>query len=401
VKYRLLAPLLDERSLRVSLAAEAMALGYGGMSRVAKAAGVSRTTIYAGMQELKGAGGEAARVEERRRVRKPGGGRKRQREQDETLLSDLDRLLDPVTRGDPMSPLRWTCKSTTKLAAELRERGHRVSQTTVWGLLDELGYSMQSNRKTREGAEHPDRNRQFEFIDSSVSDFLGRGLPVVSVDTKKKELIGRFKNSGREWQRKGEPEQVNMHDFADPELGKAIPYGVYDIARNEGWVSVGITHDTAEFSVETLRRWWYRMGRQVYPRASELLITADGGGSNGARARLWKLMLQRLADELGIAIHVRHFPPGTSKWNKIEHRMFCHITENWRGRPLTSQMAIVALISNTRTSQGLAIRAELDEGSYETGRKVTDQDMQTLAITRCDFHGEWNYSLSPRLTRTP
>jgi hypothetical protein len=245
------------------------------------------------------------------------------------------------------------------------------------------------------------RNTQFEFIDSSVSDVLGRGLPVVSVDTKKKELIGRFKNSGRERQRKGESEQVNMHDFADPELGKAIPYGVYDIARNEGWVSVGITHDTAEFSVETLRRWWYRMGRQVYPRASELLITADGGGSNGARVRLWKLMLQRLADELGIAIHVRHFPPGTSKWNKIEHRMFCHITENWRGRPLTSQMAIVALISNTRTSQGLAIRAELDEGSYETGRKVTDQDMQTLAITRCDFHGEWNYSLSPRLTRAP
>ncbi len=398
VKYLILAPLLDERSLRVCLAAEATALGYGGVSRLAKAAGVSRTTIHAGMQELKRGGWEVTRVEERRRVRRPGGGRKRQKEQDETLLADLDRLLDPVTRGDPMSPLRWTCNSTTKLAAELRGMGHRVSQATVWRLLDELGYSMQSNRKTREGADHPDRNAQFEFIGSSVNDFLQRGLPVVSVDTKKKELIGRFKNSGREWHRKGEPEQVNMHDFPDKELGKAIPYGVYDIARNEGWVSVGITHDTAEFSVETIRRWWYRMGKQVYPLASEMLITADGGGSNGARVRWWKLMLQRLAEELGIAIHIRHFPPGTSKWNKIEHRMFCHITENWRGRPLTSQMAIISLISNTRTNQGLAIRAELDEGRYETGRKVTDEDMKTLAITRCDFHGEWNYSLSPHPT---
>jgi transposase len=401
VKYRILAVLLDERSWRVSLAAEATALGYGGVSRVAKAAGVSRTTIHAGMQELKGAGREVLRVEEGRRIRKPGGGRKRQQEQDQTLLSDLDRLLDPLTRGDPMSPLRWTCKSTTKLAAELRDRGHRVSQATVWRLLDELGYSMQSNRKTREGVEHPDRNAQFEFIGASVNDFLGRGLPVVSVDTKKKEFIGRLKNSGREWQRKGEPEQVNLHDFVDRDLDKAIPYGVYDIARNEGWVSVGITHDTAEFSVETLRHWWYRMGSQVYPRASEMLITADGGGSNGTRVRLWKLMLQRLADELGIAIHVRHFPPGTSKWNKIEHRMFCHITENWRDRPSTSQLAIVSLISNTRTRQGLATRAELDEGRYGIGRKVTEQDMKTLAITRCDFHGEWNYGLSPHPTRTP
>jgi transposase len=395
VKYRILTLLLDERSLRVCLAAEATALGYGGVSRLAKAADVSRTTIHAGMQELRRAGRDAAQVEERRGIRKPGGGRKRQKEQDETLLSDLDRLLDPVTRGDPMSPLRWTCKSTTKLAAELRGMGHRVSQATVWRLLDELGYSMQSNRKTREGADHPDRNAQFELIGASVNDFLSRGLPVVSVDTKKKELIGRFKNCGREWHRKGAPEQVNMHDFADKERGKAIPYGVYDIARNEGWVSVGITHDTAEFAVETIRRWWRRMGSQVYPLASELLITADGGGSNGARPRLWKLMLQRLADELGIAIHVRHFPPGTSKWSTIEPRMLCHITENWRGRPLTSQLAIVSLISNTRTNQGLAIRAELDQGLYATGKKVTDEDMKTLAITRCDFHGEWNYSLAP------
>jgi len=397
VKYRILTPLLDERALRVCLAAEATALGYGGVSRLAKAADVSRTTIYAGMQELRRAGRDTAQAEERR-IRKPGGGRKRRKEHDETLLSDLDRLRDPVTRGDPMSPLRWTCKSTMKLAAELRGMGHRVSQATVWRLLDELGYSMQSNRKTREGADHPDRNAQFELIGASVNDFLGRGLPVISVDTKKKELIGRFKNSGREWQRKGKPEQVNMHDFVDKELGKAIPYGVYDIARNEGWVSVGITHDTAELSVETIRRWWRRMGSRVYPLASEMLITADGGGSNGARVRLWKLMLQRLADELGITIHIRHFPPGASKWNKIEHRMFCHITENWRGRPLTSQMAIVSLISNTRTNQGLAICAELDHGLYETGKKVTDEDMKTLAITRCDFHGEWSYSLAPRST---
>jgi len=317
-------------------------------------------------------------------------------ELDPTLLSVLDTLLDPVTRGDPMSPLRWTCKSTTKLARELQAQGHKVSQSTVWRLLEKLGYSMQSNRKSREGTNHPDRNAQFEFINASAQEFLEQGRPVISVDTKKKELVGNFKNASREWQKKGEPVPVNMHDFADKELGKVIPYGVYDIARNEGWVTVGISHDTAEFAVESIRRWWVRMGQPMYPEATEILITADGGGSNGARVRLWRLELQRLADDLGLVFHVRHFPPGTSKWNKIEHRMFCHITENWRGRPLLSRVAVVELIAATSTEHGLTIRAELDEHTYETGRKVSDEEMELLAIERCDFHGEWNYSFSPR-----
>jgi hypothetical protein len=294
-----------------------------------------------------------------------------------------------------MSPLRWTCKSTTKLAAELRQMGHAVSQSTVWRLLDELGYSMQSNRKGREGASHPDRNAQFEYISNSAQDFLARRQPVISVDTKKKELVGPFKNGGREWQKKGEPLEVNIHDFADKQLGKVIPYGVYDIGRNEGWVSVGVTHDTAEFAVETIRRWWKTMGSAVYPEATELLVTADGGGSNGSRVRLWKVELQRLANELGMTIQVRHFPPGTSKWNKIEHRMFCHITENWRGRPLTSHMAIVNLISNTKTAQGLSIKAALDKATYETGRKISNAEMKTLSLVRCPFHGEWNYRIRP------
>jgi hypothetical protein len=403
-KYQLLSQQLDERSFRLCLGADATVLGYGGVSRVARATGVSRTTIHSGLSELQRENPgviQPASREDPRRVRSPGAGRKPQLAKDPKLAADLDRLLDPVTRGDPMSPLRWTCKSTTKLAAELQALGHTASQTTIWRLLDELGYSIQSNRKTREGMNHTDRNAQFEFIHADVNDFLVRGLPVISVDTKKKELIGPFKNTGREWRPKGKPEEVNMHDFADDELGKAIPYGVYDIGRNEGWVSIGITHDTAEFAVETIRRWWYRMGKAVYPNAGELLITADGGGSNGARVRLWKLQLQRLADELGLVLQVRHFPPGTSKWNKIEHRMFCHITENWRARPLTSQMAIVSLISNTRTAQGLSIQAELDEAAYETGKKVTDMEMNALLITHCNFHGEWNYSLSPHASAAP
>lgn len=294
-----------------------------------------------------------------------------------------------------MSPLRWTCKSTAKLAQQLREQGHTVSQATVWRLLDELGYSMQSNRKTREGSAHPDRNGQFEFIHATVREFLGQGLPVISVDAKKKELVGPFKNADQQWHKKEAPEEVNMHDFADPAWGKAIPYGVYDIARNEGWVSVGISHDTAQFAVEAIRQWWRRMGRSLYPGAPRLLITADGGGSNGARVRLWRVELQRLANELGIELHVRHFPPGTSKWNKIEHRMFCHITQNWRGRPLVSRMTVVKLIAATRTAQGLAIQAQLDEALYETGLKVSDAQMRSLALQRCEFHGEWNYSLAP------
>ena len=376
-----------------------MALGHGGVSRVAEAAGVSRNMIYAGLRELREAaparGREAERQQEQRRIRRPGGGRKRLAETDETLAADLNSLVDPLTRGDPSSPLRWTCTSTAKLAAELRARGHQASQATVWRLLDELGYSMQSNRKTREGSAHPDRNAQFEFINASAKEFLERGWPVVSVDTIK-ELIGPFKNAGREWQSKGRPLEVNMHDFPDPALGKVIECGIYDIGRNEGWVSVGISHDTAQFAVEAIRRWWLQMGQRAYPTAVEVLITADGGGSNGARVRLFKAELQRLADELGLKLHVRHFPPGTSKWNKIEHRMFCHITENWRGRPLLSRMAVVELIAATRTSKGLALKAGLDESDYQTGKVVSDQEMNQLSIERCDFHGDWNYSLSPR-----
>ena len=399
-KYQTLYERLDERSFRLCLASDALALGHGGISLVAKTAGVSRTTIHAGVRELRAPAPSTslsgAPDNGKRRVRRPGGGRKPLPEKNETLLEDLNALLDPLTRGDPMSPLRWTCKSTTKLAAELRARGHKVSQVSVWRLLDGLGYSMQSNRKRREGSDHPDRDAQFEFINATAREFLDHGWPVISVDTKKKKLIGLFKNPGKEWQKKAEPVEVNMHDFADPVLGKVIPYGVYDVGRNEGWVSVGISHDTAQFAVEAIRQWWLRMGQRVYPTAPDLLITADGGGSNGARVRLWKAELQRLADELGLRLHVRHFPPGTSKWNKIEHRMFCHITENWRGRPLITRMVVVDLIASTRTAQGLVILAELDEATYETGKTVTDEDMNSMAIERCDFHGEWNYRLSPR-----
>jgi transposase len=396
-KYNLLAPVLDERSLRLWAAAEACAAGYGGISRVSRATGFSRTTIHAGICELEASPSRPApkRAGATRRIRRPGGGRKRRKETDPQLLRDLDKLLDPVTRGNPMSPLRWTCKSTTKLAAELRQMGHVVSQSTVWRLLDELGYSMQSNRKGREGASHPDRNAQFEYISESAQEFLARRQPVISVDTKKKELVGPFKNSGREWQKKGEAVEVNIHDFADRRLGKVIPYGAYDIGRNEGWVGVGITHDTAEFAVETIRRWWKTMGSAAYPEAAELLIAADAGGSNGSRVRLWKVGLQRLANELRMTIHVRHFPPGTSKWNKIEHRMFCHITENWRGRPLTSRMAIVHLISNTKTAQGLSIKAALDKATYPTGKKISAAEMKALCVVPCSFHGEWNYSVRP------
>lgn len=392
-KYQTLSAVLDERTYRLCLAADAKAFGYGGISRVSRASGVSRTTIHTGLKELKSPGKDTGFTGDR--IRRPGAGRKNRTDEDPALLSDLDGLLDPTTRGDPMSPLRWTSKSTPKLTRELRKLGHRVSQPTVWRLLDELGYSMQSNRKTREGSDHPDRDAQFEYLNASVIEFLSRGDPVISVDAKKKELVGDFKNSGREWRKKGKPEEVRMHDFADPELGKAIPYGVYDLGRNEGWVSVGISHDTAEFAVETIRQWWNRMGRNAYPQARKLLITADGGGSNGSRLRLWKWELCRLAEETGLDIHVRHFPPGTSKWNKIEHRLFCHITANWRGRPLTSLVTIVSLISATRTAEGLEVRADLDDYTYKTGRKVSDTEMKGLPITRCDFHGDWNYKVSP------
>jgi hypothetical protein len=390
-KYEVLSATLDERAVRLCAAEDAKMFGYGGISFVAKAARLSRTTLYAGLAE---GATDRGRPLAAGRIRRAGGGRKRSKEKDQTLLADLDRLLDPATRGDPMSPLRWTCKSTPKLALELRALGHDVSQSTVWRLLDDLDYSMQSNRKTREGTGHADRNAQFEFIDRSARDFLARGLPVISVDTKKKELVGPYKNAGREWEKKGQPKEVNVHDFPDTKLGKVSPYGVYDVGRNEGWMSVGLTHDTAEFAVESIRRWWLRMGRRAYPTAKELLITADGGGSNGSRVRLWKIALHKLAQELGMCLHVRHFPPGTSKWNKIEHRMFCHITANWRAHPLIDYVTIIELISNAGTSKGLSIQAEIDSTMYETGKEVSDEELAAINIQRCDFHGDWNYALT-------
>jgi len=309
-------------------------------------------------------------------------------------------LVDPITRGDPESPLRWTCKSVRRLAAELAEQNHPVSPGTVAAVLREGGYSLQANRKTREGANHPDRNAQFEYISGQVQRVQGRGQPVVSVDTKKKELVGDFKNAGQEWQPQGEPEEVRMHDFADPDLGKAIPYGVYDLANNQGWVSVGITHDTAQFAAQTIRRWWENMGAKRFPRARELMITADGGGSNSSRSRLWKVALQELADQIGLTLQVCHFPPGTSKWNKIEHRLFSFITKNWRGKPLISHQTIVNLIASTTTKTGLLVRAALDTTYYETKRKVSNQDLAQVNLTRAEFHGDWNYSIAPRKKTT-
>jgi hypothetical protein len=395
-KFAILRPLLDERARRLWAAVEARAIGRGGISRVAEATGLSQATIRTGGKELAfpvTAPAPPARLEQ---VRRPGGGRTPLRTRDPHLVRALETLVDPVTRGDPMALLRWTCKSAAKLAAELQAQGHAVSERTVNRLLHDLGYSLQSNRKTLEGRQHPDREAQFQYINQRAKAFQRQGHPVVSVDTKKKALVGQFRNGGREWSPQGQPEQVKVHDFPAEALGKIIPYGVYDEATNTGWVSVGVDHDTAAFAVETVRRWWRYMGRQVYPRAKRLRITADGGGSNGSRCRLWKVELQRLADETGLRISVCHFPPGTSKWNKIEHRMFCHITENWRGRPLVSREVVVNLIGHTTTKTGLAIRSALDENSYPTGREVTEQQMESLAIKRDKFHGEWNYTLQPR-----
>jgi hypothetical protein len=393
-KYATLEPVLDERARRLWAATEARAIGWGGISRVAEATGLSHITIRAGLDEIQAIPGDEDDLAGG--IRRPGGGRKPLTEHDPRLLGALEALVDPVTRGDPMSPLRWTCKSADKLAEELTASGHPASERTVSRLLHALGYSLQSNRKTIEGNGHPDRDAQFRHINRRAKAFQRRGQPVVSVDTKKKELIGRFRNGGKEWRPKRHPEEVKVHDFAEKALGKAIPYGVYDPTDNTGWVGVGIDHDTAEFAVETLRRWWRAMGSRVYPGAAELLITADGGGSNGTRCRLWKWELQRLADEIGLRISVCHFPPGTSKWNKIEHRMFCHITENWRGRPLVSREVVVNLIGHTTTKQGLSIRSELDTNSYPLGQKVTAEQMESVYIQRGKFHGEWNYTILPR-----
>jgi transposase len=395
-KFAALAPLLDERTRRLWAAVEARAIGRGGITCVAEATGLSQTTIRAGLRELDSQSTSDTHQVTSERLRRPGGGRRALVAQDPGLLKALEALVDPVTRGDPMGPLRWTCKSAARLAMELQTQGHAVSERSVHRLLHDLGYSLQSNRKTIEGSHHPDRDAQFQHINQRVQVFQRQRQPVVSVDTKKKELIGQFRNGGREWAPKGQPEPVEVYDFPDKELGKVIPYGVYDMATNTAWVSVGVEHDTAEFAVETIRRWWQHMGSSVYPRAQRLLITADGGGANGSRNRLWKVELQKLADDIRLRIAVCHFPPGTSKWNKIEHRMFCHITENWRGRPLVSREVVVNLIGHTTTRTGLEIHSELNENSYPTGREVTDQQMESLTIKRDKFHGEWNYTLVPR-----
>jgi transposase len=394
-KFAALDPVMDERVRRQWAAAEAMALGWGGVSMVASVTGISRTTICTGMRELRARAAQR-KVAAESGIRRPGGGRKRRTEDDPGLLEALEALVEPVTRGHPESSLRWTCKSTRRLAQELTRQNHPVSERTVAALLHEAGYSLQANRKTREGDSHPDRNAQFAHINELVLRFQNRYQPVISVDTKKKELVGDFKNNGREWRPQDEPEVVRVHDFQDPALGKAIPYGVFDLTNNQGWVSVGIDHDTARFAAETIRRWWRRMGAKRFPAAKQLLITADGGGSNAARSRLWKVALQELADQIGLKLHVSHFPPGTSKWNKIEHRLFCHITQNWRGKPLVSHNVIVNLIANTRTQAGLKVRAELDTNSYPVGLKVADAEMATLKLRPADFHGDWNYSITPR-----
>lgn len=393
-KFRLVAVELDERRRRQWAAVEAREIGWGGISLVARATGLSRPTIMVGLGELELS--SKSRTLAAVRVRRPGGGRRTLAQSDPGLLEALERLIEPATRGDPMSPLRWTCKSTAKLAEELTRQNHPVTDRTVAMLLKQSGYSLQANRKTREGSSHPDRNAQFEYINRQVSAFQRRSQPVISVDTKKKELVGEFKNPGEEWQLKGQPEKVNVHDFPDKKLGKAIPYGVYDLVCNEGWVSVGIDHDTAEFACASIQRWWNEMGSTRFPKATELLITADGGGSNSSRNRLWKKSLQCLADELDLTLNVCHFPPGTSKWNKIEHRLFCFITKNWRGRPLTSYEVIVNLIASTTTKAGLTVRAALDPRRYKTGVEVSADELARLQISPAKFHGDWNYSIKPR-----
>jgi hypothetical protein len=390
-RFSVLSRLLDERSRRLVAGAESLALDRGGISAVSRATGISRPVIRQGVAELKNP--ETALTG---RVRRPGALRKRIAERDAAVIRDLERLVEPVTRGDPESPLRWTCKSVRRLAEELHRRGHIISYPVVAELLRELGYSLQANRKNKEGSSHPDRNAQFEYINRRVGRFLAGKQPVISVDTKKKELVGDFKNGGRELRPKGEPEKVRVHDFLIPELGRATPYGVYDLARNTGWVSVGMDHDTAAFAVESIRRWWQRMGRPVYPKASRLLITADAGGSNGPRLRLWKVELQKLADETGMRIAVCHFPPGTSKWNKIEHRLFSFISQNWRGKPLLSFEVIVNLIAATTTVKGLKVHAEVDDGVYPAGTKIDDTELAGVRLRRDKFHGDWNYEIHPR-----
>jgi hypothetical protein len=389
-RFSAIAPFLDERSRRLVAASEAATAGYGGIAAVSVATGVAASTIGRGLREL-----SVAETAELHRVRRPGGGRKATVAKDTTLLSDLGALVEPSSRGDPQSPLRWTCKSLRRLAEELQAQGHRVGRTLVGELLNDMGFSLQGNRKTREGDSHPDRDAQFQYINAAVRTALAASEPVISVDTKKKELVGDFKNGGREYRPAGDPEKVRVHDFLIKELGRAVPYGVYDLAANAGWVNLGINHDTAAFAVHSIRRWWQEIGRARYPNATQLLITADGGGSNGSRVRLWKRELQTLADELGIKIVVHHLPPGTSKWNKIEHRLFSFISQNWRAQPLVSYRVIVDLIAATTTKTGLTVRCEIDHNLYPKGITVSDAEMAGINITHHEFHGEWNYTIAP------
>jgi transposase len=393
-KYATVLPHLNERQRRLVAAADAQMLGYGGIARVARASGLNRSTLHRGFKDLT----EPALPAER--VRQVGGGRKRVREQTPAIVQELEQLVDPLTRGDPQSPLRWTCKSTRQLARTLTAQGYVVSYRVVGELLRELGYSLQANAKTLEGASHPDRNAQFEYLNAQVQTYLAKRWPVISVDAKKKELVGQYHNGGRDWQPQGQPEKVNVHDFPDPHLGKAIPYGIYDVGRNLGWVNVGCDHDTASFAVESIRRWWTHMGRTLYKKAKPLLICAESGGSNGYRVRLWKVELQKLADILGVVVTVCHLPPGTSKWNKIEHRLFSHISLNWRGRPLVSHEVIVALIGATTTQTGLRVEAQLDRQTYPTRVEVSDEQLAQVRLCPHQFHGEWNYSILPRQAGT-
>jgi transposase len=390
--FQTLAGVLDERTRRLVAAAQATAMGFGGVSIVARASGLSRGTVIRGMAELKA----SPKLPPTQRIRREGGGRKRTADRDATLKHDLEALVEPVTRGDPESPLRWTCKSVRQLASELTRMGHSLSHRMVAELLHEMEYSLQANRKTLEGSSHPDRDAQFHHSNSKIQEFQRQRQPVISVDTKRKELVGDFKNNGRELRPKGNPEKVRIHDFVIPELGRAAPYGVYDVTKNAGWVSVGVDHDTAAFAAQSIRRWGQSMGAEAYPDARRLLITADSGGSNGARVRLWKTELQKLADETGLEISICHLPPGTSKWNKIEHRLFSFISQNWRGKPLISHEVIVKLIAATTTKTGLQVRAEVDRGQYPKGVQVSDEEFASLRIIRDKFHGEWNYTLLPR-----
>lgn len=396
-RFKSLGPTFDEKSRRLWAAAEALSAGRGGIVSVHRATGISRSTIYQGITDLE----HPEKLEEHlARTRSPGGGRKKTVDVNPELQSALEALVEPITRGDPESPLRWTCKSLRVLAGELKAQGYPVSHSMIGELLHDMGYSLQANRKTSEGKQHPDRNEQFEFINLLVEEHLEKGNPVISVDAKKKELVGNFKNVGREWRPKGAPEQVNVYDFLSGAKGRATPYGIYDIGKDEGWVNVGADKDTSVFAVESIRRWWNAMGQVNYPKATELVITADGGGSNGSRIRLWKTQLQGFCNEIQIPVTVSHFPPGTSKWNKIEHRLFSFISMNWRGKPLTSFETILNLISSTTTRTGLTVRAEIDLNEYPKGIKVSDAQMRMIDISRHEFHGEWNYTLSPQTTLT-